>query len=179
MSIKTAEDLFMHELGDIYDAEHQFLEGQRQMREQASDPTLKEMISTHIEQTREQIATLEQVYSSLGQKPKREPCAGARGLVSEAQKMLEETKGAPKVRDVAIAGAAEKVEHYEICAYKGLIDSAEQMGQRAVVSLLQRNLEQEESTARLIEQNSPLLLEKAVMGRDMASETGAQASPTY
>ena len=169
----------MHELGDIYDAEHQFLQGQREMRDHTTDATLKEMIGTHIEQTQEQIKTLEGVFQALGEEPKREPCAGARGLVSEAKKMLEETKGAPRVRDLAIAGAAQKVEHYEIVAYTGLIESAEQMGQTEVVSLLQRNLEQEESTARLLEENSPMLLEKAASDSDMSESNGSQAAPTY
>jgi ferritin-like metal-binding protein YciE len=177
MPIKTMEEMFMHELGDIYDAEHQFLRGQEEMLEKATDPTLKEMLTNHITETEGQIETLKQVFAALGEEPKREPCSGARGLVSEAKKMLEETTGAPKVRDCAIASSAEKVEHYEICAYKGLIDSAELMEQREVVSLLQKNLEQEEATARLIEENSPALLEKAITKRDMAAK-GAQATPT-
>jgi ferritin-like metal-binding protein YciE len=181
MGIKTAEDLFMHDLGDIYDAEHQFLQGQREMLEQATDPTLKQMIKGHIQQTEGQIEVLEQVYQALGQQPKREPCVGAKGLVSEAKKLFEETKGAPKVRDAGIAGAAAKVEHYEMSAYRTLITGAELMGRSEVVSLLQRNLEQEESTARLIEQNAPDLLQKAGAGQNMQMDigTGAQASPTY
>lgn len=178
MPIKTMEEMFMHELGDIYDAEHQFLKGQQEMLEKTTDPTLKEMITTHIDQTEGQLETLKQVFAALGEEPKREPCSGARGLVNEAKKMLEETVGAPKVRDCAIASSAEKVEHYEICAYSGLISSAELMGQREVVSLLQMNLEQEESTARLIKENAPALLEKAITKRDMV-EKGAQASPSY
>ena len=181
MAIKTAEDLFMHDLADIYDAEHQFLQGQREMLEQATDSQLKQMIKTHIQQTEEQIQVLEQVYEALGEKPKRESCAGAKGLVSEAKKLFEETKGVPKVRDAGIAAAAAKVEHYEMSAYRTLITGAELMGQSEVVSLLQRNLEQEESTARLIEQNAPDLLQKAGAGQGMQMDmgTGAQASPTY
>ena len=178
MPIKTMEEMFKHELGDIYDAEHQFLQGQRDMLEKTADPTLKEMITNHIEETEGQIATLEQVFAAIGEEPKREPCAGARGLVGEAKKMLEETTGAPKVRDVAIASYAQKVEHYEICAYTGLIESADRMGQREVVSLLQKNLEQEESASRLIEENSPALLDNAITDKDMAARTD-QASPSY
>ena len=178
MPIKTMEDMFMHELGDIYDAEHQFLRGQEEMLQKATDSTLKDMLKNHIQQTEGQIATLEQVFASLGQQPKREPCAGARGLVTEAKKMLEETTGAPKVRDVAIACAAEKVEHYEICAYKSLIESADLMGQREVVALLQKNYEEELSTARLIEENSPALLAQAVTTGSMSNRS-AEAAPTY
>ena len=42
----------------------------------------------------------------------------------------------------AIAGAAERVEHYEIASYRGLITAASLMGQQDIVSLLQQNLQQ-------------------------------------
>ena len=44
MPIKNMQDKFLHELGDIYDAEHQFLKGQQEMLAAASEPTLKQMI---------------------------------------------------------------------------------------------------------------------------------------
>ncbi|HUP28219.1 MAG TPA: DUF892 family protein [Chloroflexia bacterium] len=185
MAINNLQEKFMHELGDIYDAEHQFLKAQQEMLTQATDPMLKEMITTHIEQTQGQIQNLEQVFSTLGEQPKREMCDGAKGIVSEGQKLLKETASAPQIRDCAIAGAASKVEHYEISSYRGLINGAELMGQREVVSLLQRNLEQEESTATLIEQSEPKLLQKAMqasgvgISMGMADGAGAEASPTY
>lgn len=179
MPIKTLNDKFLHELGDIYDAEHQFLKGQQEMLQSATDSKLKEMITQHIEQTRQQIKNLEQVFQAVGEQPKREMCDGAKGLVSEGQKLLKETANAAEVRDCAIAGAASKVEHYEIATYRGLIASAELMGQREVVSLLQQNLEQEESTAELIEQSLPELLRKAQGTQGIGGDHYAQASPTY
>jgi ferritin-like metal-binding protein YciE len=179
MAIKTSNELFIHELGDIYDAEHQFLQAQREMLAQASDPKLQDMLKTHMQETEEQIQVLEQVYQALGQQAKRETCPAAKGLVTEGKRLLDETKNAPEVGDVAIAGSAARVEHYEIAAYRGLITAAELMGQREVVSLLTRNLEQEESTAQLIEQNTPTLLEKASSGMMQDMSSGSQASPTY
>ena len=179
MPIKSLQEKFEHELADIYDAEHQFLKGQQEMLAEASDDTLKEMLRTHIEQTKGQIKTLEDVFSAIGEEPKREMCAGAKGLITEAKKMLEETKGAPKIRDCAIAGSAAKAEHYEISSYRDLIAGAEMMGQNEVVSLLQMNLEQEEATAMLLEQSAPDLLQKAMKQSDMREAANAQASPTY
>lgn len=178
MAINNLQEKFTHELGDIYDAEHQFLKGQEEMLRNASDTKLKQMITQHMEQTRQQINNLEQVFQALGEQPKREMCDGAKGIVSEGQKLLRETSGNPQVRDCAIAGAASKVEHYEIAAYRGLITAAELTGQQEVVSLLQQNLEQEESTARQIEQSTPELLQKAMGGMDI-SGSYSQASPTY
>ncbi len=179
MPIKSLQEKFEHELADIYDAEHQFLKGQQEMLAEATDDTLKEMLRTHIEQTKGHIKNLEGVFSAKGEEPKREMCAGAKGLVTEAKKMLEETQGAPKIRDCAIAGSAAKAEYYEISSYRDLIAGAEIMGQNEVVRLLQMNLEQEESTAMLIEQNVPDLLQKAMKQSDMKETKGAQASPTH
>lgn len=180
MAINTLQQKFMHELGDIYDAEHQFMKGQEEMLQNATDQTLKDMITNHIEQTREQIRNLEQVFAALGEQPQREMCDGAKGIVSEGQKLLRETANAPELRDCAIIGAASKVEHYEISSYRGLIQGAELMGQQEIVSLLQQNLEQEESTALLVEQTAPQLLQKVMRAQGMPQQTsGPQAVPSY
>ncbi len=160
MSIKTLDEKFQHELGDIYDAEHQFLDAQQQMLKKASDATVKTMLTEHISQTEQQIKNLEQIFEALGQQPKREKCQGAAGLVSEGQKLLKEVEG-PALIDLAIAGAAAKVEHYEIATYRGLIEGAKMMGNRDVERLLQENLKQEEQTAQKIEKNTPALLQQA------------------
>src|SRR5689334_10336877 len=162
MAIRNLQEKFTHELEDIYDAEHQFLEGQQQMLELASDPTLKSMITEHMNQTQQHIRNLDQVFSLVGQQPKRTTCAGAKGIVTEGQKLFKETQNAQEVLDCAIAGAASKVEHYEIATYRGMIQGADLMGQREIVSLLQQNLQQEEQTAQRIEQSTPQLLQTAM-----------------
>ncbi|HST03260.1 MAG TPA: DUF892 family protein, partial [Chloroflexia bacterium] len=121
MAISTMQAMLLNEIGDIYDAEHQFLEGQQKMLAAATLPKLQKMITEHIAQTEQHIRNLEQVFQLLGETPKRVPCAGAKGLVSEAAKLLSETAGSPEICDYAIGGAADKVEHYEILSYKGLI----------------------------------------------------------
>lgn len=160
MPMKTTKEMFEHELADIYDAEHQFLGGQRTMREKATDPRLKQMISTHIAETEGQIRTLEQVFQAIGLDPKRQPCSGAKGLVEEATKVMQEA-AQPELCDAAISVAATKAEHYEIVAYKDLIGGAELMGKRKVVTLLEEIRTQELATARRLERSSPRLLQRA------------------
>ena len=94
------------------------------------------MITTHIGQTQQHIRNLEQVFSLLGQ-TRRETCAGAKGIVTEGQKIMKETSQVPAIRDCAIAGAADKVEHYEIATYRGLIQGAQLMNQPEILRLLQ------------------------------------------
>ena len=170
--ISTTQEKFLHELGDIYDAEQQFLKGQQEMLQQASDPTLKQMLERHIGESEQQVQVLDQVFGLLGEKPKRESCAAAKGLVTEAQKVLKEAE-TPELRDCLIGGAAAKVEHYEIASYRGLLVGAQQLGEDQVVSLLQQNLQQEEQTAQKAEQSAPLLLQKAMQAE--TSAVGADA----
>lgn len=169
MAIKTLQEKFIHGLGDIYDAEHRFLEAQQKMLPNAASETVQTMLETHIAETEEQIANLEQVYQILGLTPKRVSCDGAAGIVTEGDKLLKETSAVPTLADLAIVGGCSKVEHYEIASYRGLIAGAETMGQSDVVSLLTQNLQQEEKTAQLLEQNMPTLLQKAAQSNSASA----------
>jgi ferritin-like metal-binding protein YciE len=157
----TLEEKFVHDLGDIYDAEHRFLEAQQEMMQQAKSSELKTMIREHIAQTETQIRNLDEVYQTIGSKAKRVKCDAAAGLVIEGQKGMKEAADEPAVLDCVIAGAAAKVEHYEIASYRGLITMCEEMGQSSVISLLKQNLQQEEQTAERVEASMPKLINKA------------------
>jgi ferritin-like metal-binding protein YciE len=156
MPITSSEQKFVHELADMYDAEHQFLEAMGKMREAASDAKLQTMLEEHIQQTEEQITKLEQVFSEVGKQPERQQCMGAKGLIEEATKIMQEA-GSPEIRDAVIAGAVTKAEHYEMVSYADLIDGAEMMKKRKAVKLLTENRQQEVSTARKLERIAPRL----------------------
>jgi ferritin-like metal-binding protein YciE len=89
---------------------------------------------------------------------------------------MKETSQVPAIRDSCIAGAADKVEHYEIATYRGLIQGAQLMNQPEILRLLQENLRQEEQTAQLIEQSSPQLLEKAAQAQYAGGDHMSQIS---
>jgi ferritin-like metal-binding protein YciE len=161
MPINNAQELFVHNLSEIYDAEHQFVEGQQEMAQQASDQDLKSAIEDHIGQTQQQARNLEQVFEQLGQQPQRATNEVAQGLVSEAQQVMQETQD-ENLRDVAINAGVIKVEHFEMGSYRGLVTAAQQMGQDEIVDLLQHNLQQEEQTAQTAEQSAPQLLQKVM-----------------
>jgi ferritin-like metal-binding protein YciE len=158
--------MFQHEVGDIYDAENRFLKGQQEMLDKASDPQLQGLIRQHIEQTQQHIKNLDQVFSLLGQQPKGVTCDSAQGLVAEAQKAMQDAASDP-IRDVLIDTAADKVEHYEIASYRGLITDAVLMGQTEIQNLLQ----QKEQTAQLLEQAAPQLVRKALQSAGIAGGT--------
>ncbi len=171
MSIKNLQENFLHGVGDIYDAEHQFLDAQQQMLTQAQSSVVTNLLEQHIAQTEQQIGVLEEVFEALGETAQREKCAAAAGIVKEGQQLLKEVSGNPALIDLAIAGSCSKVEHYEISTYTMLITGANAMGQRDVVRLLTQNLKQEQQTADKIESSTPDLFKQAI-----AQEGGRSAS---
>ena len=153
--------MLRHELSDVYDAEHRFLEGQQEILQEATAPDLRGAIENHIEQTRQQITNLEEVFAELGQEPRREACEAAQGLVSEAREGIQETPTST-LRDCAIVSAVIKVEHYEMGSYRGVVTGARLMGQTKIERLLAENMHQEEETARIAERSAEELFGKTM-----------------
>lgn len=167
MAIRTLDEKLVHDIGDIYDAEHRFLEAQQEMLQHAHAQSVQMLLTEHIAQTQQQIDNLNQIYKLMGVTPARVKCDAAAGLVIEGQKGLKETSGAPTIQDVMIANASSKVEHYEIASYRGLIEGAKLLGNPQVLALLQQNLQQEEQTAMKIEQTTPMLLNQAMSANQL------------
>lgn len=151
MKIKSLRDLFLHELRDLYSAEKQLLKALPKMAKAATHEELKEAFEEHLAQTEEQVQRLEQVFESLGEKPKAEKCLAMEGLIAESQELLKEDMP-DNVLDAALIGAAQKVEHYEIAGYGTVRTFAEMLDEDEAVDLLEQTLEEEKETdARLTE----------------------------
>ena len=145
MAMQTIEELFEHELQDIYSGEQSLLDALEQMANESSDREIKKGFTQHRRETQGQIKRLEKIYKVLGQKPKSASCAGIEGLIKEKKALLRE-KPSDELLEFYNIGAAQKVERYEITAYEGLIDMAEKLGMAEVVDLLEQNLQEEEMT---------------------------------
>ena len=169
MPIANTQELFLHELIEIYDAEHRLLEGQAVMVNKATDQELQRAMRNHIEQTRQHVRNLEQVFRELGQEPRREPNEVAQGLVSEAQQSIQEAQN-DALRDCLIDAAVIKVEHFEIASYRSMLTGAQLIGQSMIVDLLNANLRQEEETAQIAEQSAEELLQKAMRAEEPEGE---------
>lgn len=145
MAVKTVADLFIHELSDTYSAEKQMTKSLPKMARAAADEQLSQAFLDHLEETRMQVERIDQVVEALGIKLKRIKCAAMEGLVEEGKDLIDEIDKGP-VLDVALIGAAQKVEHYEIASYTTLITLATKLGYSAAIPLLQASLDEETST---------------------------------
>lgn len=145
MAIKTLEDLFVHELSDVHSAERQISKALPRLARAAENPDLKAAFETHLEETHGQIERLDLVAEILGIRLKRIKCAAMEGLVEEGKDVIDSVeKGA--VRDAALMGGAQKVEHYEIAAYGTLCALGKQLGYADAVQLLKATLDEEKAT---------------------------------
>ena len=143
MAMQTIEELFEHELQDIYSAEHSLLDALEQMAQESSDREIKRGFTQHRKETQAQIKRLEKIYRALGQKPESRSCPGMEGLIKE-KKLFMRAKPSRELLEFYNIGAAQKVERYEITAYESLVDMAEKLGMADAVDLLEQNLQEEE-----------------------------------
>jgi ferritin-like metal-binding protein YciE len=151
---EKARELLMHGLKDIYDAEHTFAQALGTMAAKAKDRTLADGFRRHREVTQGQVRRLEKCFEEMGMRPEREECAGAQGLVEEYETFVRKERPDASALDVFAAGAALKVEHYEIAAYASMIDLALRLDMDDCARLLNESLKEEEATAAELEMSS-------------------------
>jgi ferritin-like metal-binding protein YciE len=142
--IQTMDDLLLHGLKDIYYAENQIVKSLPKLIERATNRELSKGLKDHLEETRNQILRLNQVFQKLDEKPQGVKCPAIDGLISEADEVAGEVAD-KEVLDAAIVGAAQSVEHYEIARYGTLIAWAESLGREDVIILLTTNLNEEKA----------------------------------
>jgi len=144
LAIKTIEDLFIHELSDIYSAEKQLTKALPRLARAASNPDLKAAFESHLEETQGQVERIDQIVELLDIKLKRIKCAAMEGLIEEGKEVIEEVEEGP-LRDAALIGGGQKVEHYEIASYGTISAIAKQLGYTDAIPLLQATLAEEKA----------------------------------
>ncbi len=149
MTMQTARDLFVHEMGDMFDAEQRILQMLPLMAKECNNAQVKSAFEQHEQETRQQINNLEECFRILGVKPEKASCMAIAGLKQEHDSFLKE-KPSAELLTMFDLGGAEKTEYYEMASYKGLIEKANLMGQKQCVQLLQQNLSQEEAMAKRV-----------------------------
>ena len=144
-AMSDPRELFLHELGDVLYAENTLVKALPKLAEEASDEELTLGFEEHLDETRQHVKNVEQVFEQLGEEPKAEQCAGIDGIKKEHDDFVSKESPSQDVLDSFLTGAGARTEHYEIAAYEGLVTMAEAMGETQVVELLTQNLEQEKA----------------------------------
>lgn len=142
MTKESMRDLFVEELKDMLDSEHQITKGLPSLIKAADSPELRDALSHHLQETEGQIERLNKIFSLLKLKPQATKCPAMKGLIDECSEVVQEF---PKsaLRDAAIIAKAQRIEHYEIAAYGTLKSFANELGYDEIESLIKTTLEQE------------------------------------
>ncbi|CCE03588.1 DUF892 family protein [Bradyrhizobium sp. STM 3809] len=157
-------DLLIEELRDILHAEKQLTKALPAMAEAARFDQLRELFEQHLVETEAQIERINECFELLGKTPKAKPCKGMMGLVEEGQEIIAQGEDKEDAAaDLALIGAAQRVEHYEMSGYTTARNLASQLRHSAVVALLSKSLAEEENADQLLNQVARSLMSVAKM----------------
>tara|TARA_B100000700_G_scaffold156957_1_gene174283 strand:- start:472 stop:957 length:486 start_codon:yes stop_codon:yes gene_type:complete len=140
--MENLQDLFKHQLKDLYSAETQLIKALPKMVKAAKNEKLKKAFQDHLEETKEHKERLSEICKELGIKPTGETCKAMKGLIEEAEDFLKE-KTTDEVNDAGIIADAQRIEHYEISGYGTVVRYAKELGYKELASKLQKTLDQE------------------------------------
>jgi Mn-containing catalase len=165
--------LLVEELRDILHAEKQLLKALPKMARAARFDRLRELFEVHLQETERQVERINECFSLLGTTARAKPCKGMMGLIEEGQEVMEEGEEKEDASaDLALIGAAQRVEHYEMAGYTTAKNLAQQLRHSAVVALLSESLAEEENADQLLNQVARTLMSVAKM--PLAIEPAAQ-----
>jgi ferritin-like metal-binding protein YciE len=142
MKLATLHDLYVDELKDLYNAEHQLLKALPKMAKAADAPQLAKAFTEHLAETQGQIDRLEKIFKKLDVNPKGKKCKAMEGLLEEGKAMMAEDAD-PNVMDAALIASAQRVEHYEMAGYGCVRTFARLLGYDVEADLLQESLDEE------------------------------------
>ncbi len=151
MALENLQELLVHQLKDIYNAEQQIVKALPKMVKGVENPTLAQALQTHLRETETQVQRLEQVFERLGMPARGKKCKGMEGLLEEGKEVMQEDMD-DETRDAALISAAQRVEHYEMAGYGTVRTYAQLMGERDAAKLLQTTLDEEGLTDKKLTQ---------------------------
>jgi len=167
------QQLLVDELQDLYDAEKQLVRALPKLAKTASDEELSKAFQEHLEVTKGQVQRLEQIFEGMEMRAKSKPCAAMKGLVEEAQEMMQEDHAEP-VLDAGLIGCARRVEHYEMSGYESARAIAMQLGLKEAAQLLQETMREEVEADKLLGQIAKRVLKE---GASMQSASEEEEQP--
>lgn len=142
MDLNSLQNLMIHQLRNLYSAEHQIAEALPRMAEKASNEQLRGLLEEHHETTRRQTERLERIFQDLDEKPAGQRSRGVEGLIAEGNELLERTDIDADVRDAGLIAAQQRIEHFEMAEFGAVRTYAEMLGKSEWADLLQQSLDE-------------------------------------
>ena len=144
------QKFFSDQLKDIYYAEQELVKALPELKSAATTEELEDAIEDHIQQTRRHVKRLEKIFHMIGQRPEGKRCEAMDGLIKECKTIIRDTEENTMTRDAALIIATQKIEHYEIATYGGLVALALTMGLGRAADILDKSLAEEMDTDQML-----------------------------
>lgn len=171
--IASFNELLVSQMRDLYDAEKRLTKAIPKLGKAAANDELRAALEHHLEETEGHVSRLEQAFQRLGETAKARPCAGMRGIIEEGDEHAKEDYDDDALRDAAIIGSAQRVEHYEIAAYGTAIAHARLLGRNEIANLLEASLAEEKAADKKLTQ-----IAEGTVNLEAAHETEMNERPT-
>ena len=169
---QTLYQLLIQDARFLLGAETEQTERLRELADSVSDEQLRTLLNEHAEETAGQIRRLETILSDAGEEPEGDVPGAVEGLVDDAEMIADQDLGS--VRDIALAAAARKMEHYEIGCYETSLAIAEQLGLAEVIDPRRQTLEEERRADQRIAAAAMRLVQSQVPGETEPVSAGEQ-----
>lgn len=138
------EQFFTAQLKDMYYAERRIGEMLDEMISACYSEELEDSVMRHRNQTERHKKRLQKIFSMIGVEAEENKCEAVEGLIKEAKEIRDMTRPETATRDAAMIIALQKIEHYEIATYGGLLELAITMDLHQAARLLDKTLVEEE-----------------------------------
>jgi ferritin-like metal-binding protein YciE len=144
------QKFFLDQIKDMYYAEQELLKTLPEIKSVTTTEELEDAIEEHHQQTRRHVKRLEKIFHMIGTKPEGKRCEAMDGLIKELKTIIRDTEESTMTRDAALIIACQKIEHYEIASYGGLVALALTMGLERAADILDKTLAEEENNDQLL-----------------------------
>ncbi|QHN04852.1 DUF892 family protein [Granulicella sp. WH15] len=144
-NIEDLRTLYISNLKKALDMEQKITKALPDLIEQSTDPDLATALSSHLEETRGHVRMVEKLVWKHTGDSRTETCKVINGLTTEASDTIRDVVE-PTIRDIALIGAAQQVEHHEIAVYGTLRRWAELLDLAEDAAILEM-IESEEGAA--------------------------------
>jgi ferritin-like metal-binding protein YciE len=140
--LKNLNDLFVHTLRRVYDAERRLTKALPKLAEAAHASDLRQAFESHQKETDTHVVRLEQLFGLFDRKPNANTDEALKGILKAGDGVINLDADA-SVRDAALIVPAQEAEHYEIAAYGTLRTWAKVLQRPEAVQLLEWTLDEE------------------------------------
>ncbi len=172
------QGLFVNELKGIYYAEKQAVDALGEQADASTTDEVRNAFLQHQEETRGQVARLEDVFRSIGVEADDKTCAAIDGLVEDAQEVVSTTDSGSLTRDAGLIIAGQKIEHHEIAAYGSVVTLAKVLGYSEAARMLQQTLEEEKNTDVKLTKLAESFINQRAASENDNDDTSYNADPT-